>query len=214
MVAPARLVIVAASATAGVVVAAEVAHVRAARRAQAPRRPGARYAIVVLGYPTRADGSPHPLQRWRVAIALRTLHSVDAQALVFCGGAVANGIAEADTMAGLAIQGGAPASLVHRERVSRTTKENVARARELVDDDMVVLLASDPLHATRARRHWVTMYPDDAGRVFLASTYRPFEHWPRKVASAAYELGLAVGARGMPKQTRESRRPAEASERP
>ena len=56
-----------------VVGAVELVHWRAARRLAPPSEPAAGPpAVVVLGYPTRADGRSHPVQRWRVRIAVRT----------------------------------------------------------------------------------------------------------------------------------------------
>lgn len=175
--------------------AVELLHARAARRDAAPddrtHATGARPAVVVLGYPTRASGRPHPVQRWRVAIAVRTVRRRDADLVVFTGGAVRNPHVEAGTMAALAHRRGLRDVTVVVEPEARSTRENARYARPHVAGRPLVLLASDPMHVARARRLWLEARPEDAGAVFGGDTYRPLERWPLKAVSAGFELLLA-----------------------
>ncbi|MEZ5226911.1 MAG: hypothetical protein R2710_09595 [Acidimicrobiales bacterium] len=63
------------------IVAAELLHQRAARTAVAAGTGST--AVVVLGYPTRANGRPHPIQRWRVRLGIRTMRAAAAERIVF-----------------------------------------------------------------------------------------------------------------------------------
>lgn len=164
---------------------------RAARDAAPPGPPasGTRTAVVALGYPSRADGRPHPVQRWRVAMALRTARAHHADVLVCSGGAVRNAIVEADTMAELARRFGYVGE-IRVERRSRSTRENVALVAPLVQDCARVLLVSDPHHVRRARRLWLEARPDDGARVFGGDTHRLLERWWSKLVSAGFERYL------------------------
>lgn len=146
-----RSVRVLLAAAAAVVVASEVAHARASRGA--PRAdPGRPLAVVVLGYRSRPGGRPHPLQRWRVAIAVRTLRRHQDGVLVLSG-AARGGPSEAQVMARLAAAAGVPRSRLVLEEEATTTWENVARTAPLVEAYPQVAFASAPLHAARARAY-------------------------------------------------------------
>lgn len=173
----------------------------AARRITGDRHAGAigtagaapaRTAIVVLGFPTRRSGAPHPVQRWRVAMACRTWRATGARRVVFCGGAVRSHHVEADDMAQLARSAGMPPDVIVCERESRTTRENVEHAHGLVDGFDTVLLVSDPFHARRARTRWLELFPADVARVAYGDIQRPFEKLWLKAASAVFEVILRV----------------------
>jgi hypothetical protein len=56
-----------------------------------------------------------------------------------------------------------------------------------------IAIASDPMHAARARRYALELRPDLRGRLVFAENYRFMERWWLKVPTAAYEL--YIGAR-------------------
>ncbi len=144
--------------------------------------------VIVLGYPTRRNGRPHPIQRWRVRLGVRTMRALSAERLVFTGGAVANEFIEAETMAALATAAGVPAAAIALEREARSTWQNVAYTAPLVDDLDYVVITSDPLHARRARSYWIEQRPADAERVFVSDARRPFESTWSAVPTAAVEV--------------------------
>ena len=180
-----RVLLAAAAAAA---VASEVAHARASRRVPRPD-PDRALAVVVLGCRSRPGGRPHPLQRWRVAIGVRTLRGHQDGVLVLSG-AAREGPSEAQVMARLAAAAGVPRSRLVLEEKATTTWENVARTAPLVEGYPQVAFASAPLHAARARAYLARQRPDLAGRLVGAEDYRPLERPALKVATAGYRLLL------------------------
>lgn len=182
-----RTLLAAAGASA---VASEIAHAWASRRV--PRADlGQPLAVVVLGYRSRSGGRPHPLQRWRVAIGVRTLRQHEDGVLVLSG-ASAEGPSEAQVMAQLAAAAGVPPSRLRLEEQATTTWENVARTAPLIEGYPQVAFASAPLHAARARSYLARQRPDLASRLVCAQDYRPLERPALKVATAGYRLLLLV----------------------
>lgn len=132
------------------------------------------------------------MQRWRVAIALRTLHRLRDGRLVFTGAARTPGQSEAESMAGVAAALGVPDDLLELEDQSRSTWENITFALELIDRSGVeyeqLCVVSDPVHAMRGRRYVARQRPELAPRLVRAEDYRVGEHPLLKVLSVAYEL--------------------------
>ncbi|MCX4098306.1 YdcF family protein [Nocardia sp. alder85J] len=175
-----------------IVVGAEWLHRRASRRG--PDGPGwadtgsdGTEAVVVLGYPARHDGTPHPMQRWRCRIASRSMHRDGI--VVFTGGAVRRTRAEANVMARYARDVlGIPADRIVTETRARSTWQNIEFSIPLIEHADRIILVSDPMHAARARRYLRVQRPDLAARLAPAADYRPFEQWWLKVPTAAHEL--------------------------
>lgn len=168
------------------VAVAELLQQRAGRAVPPPRRGST--AVIVLGYPTRADGRPHPIQRWRVDLGVRVMRSTDAKRIVFSGGSPANTHREAETMAGLARVAGVPDDAISTECQSNSTWQNVVYSAPLVEQYDEVILVSDPLHAKRAWRYWMEQHPQDRGRVFVTDERRLFESMISAVPTAMVEL--------------------------
>ena len=145
-------------------VMAEVMHSRAA-----PRRvpESARTSVVVLGYPSLPGGRPHPVQRWRVKLAKKTIDRHGAHRVVLSGGPTRSGPTEASVMATLAAAVGIDPTITILESESINTWTNVKFSSTLVEDSEVVVLVSDPVHAAWARRYWLRQRPSDADRVFV-----------------------------------------------
>ena len=74
-------------------------------------------ALIVLGYPAQADGTPEPEARARVLEAVREYKAGVARRIIMTGGAAHNRFVEAEAMARLAEANGA-------ERAARNTIEN------------------------------------------------------------------------------------------
>jgi uncharacterized SAM-binding protein YcdF (DUF218 family) len=156
-------------------------------------------AIIVLGYPSRRRGGTHPLQRWRCQIAVRSMHPGRSSTLIMTGSATAGRRSEAKAMASYAQRVlGVPAEQIVLEEQARTTWENMKHSLPMAERAAVIKIASDPLHARRARRYLAEIRPDLAPRLEPAASYRPFEHWVLKAGTLAYEAYLGARCRILP----------------
>jgi uncharacterized SAM-binding protein YcdF (DUF218 family) len=81
--------------------------------------------ILVLGNPSKADGTPGPEQRERVLEAVREWRKGVAPRIVMSGGAAHNGFVEGETMKTFAVQQGVPAEDVIVEGQAKDTVQNV-----------------------------------------------------------------------------------------
>lgn len=173
----------------------EGSHAWAQSRGLPARRPaasGRAEAIIVLGYPSRADGSPHPLQRWRARIAARSINPGAASTVIVCTGAVDHsGRTEAEVLAELLIGLGVPADQIVLETQARSTWQNLEYSAPLVAGADVIKIASNSLHAWRGRCFLRRQQPALAARLAAARDYRFGERWWLKTPLAIYE---AVGA--------------------
>ena len=169
------------------VLAAEAAFWLAASMPAAPL-PGARCAVLVLGYPAQRDGSPGPVLRARVATGVTAQRRFACEKLVLSGGAAHNAFVEADVMARVAEELGAPREQIVLERAATSTWENVAFSLPLLDGADAVLVASDALHARRGVRYLCRLRPPLCPHVFPASIHVPFQLFWWKPPAALYEL--------------------------
>ncbi len=80
--------------------------------------------IIVLGYPTNADGTPSPVERARVLEGVREYRRGVAPTMIMTGGAAHNHYVEADAMAGFAAAQGVPATALLREEQAHDTIQN------------------------------------------------------------------------------------------
>lgn len=172
-----------------VVAAPEVAHGFASQQAYGnPRQDEySTEAIVVLGCPTHADGSLHPLQRWRVDIAARTMNP-RVKVVVFTGTTAKTGISEASAMAAHARTRGIPGDLIVLEEEALSTWQNLEFSIPLVEHHDVLRLVSDPMHAWRARQFLARLRPELAAKLGPAVDYQPLERWRWKLGTMVYEL--------------------------
>lgn len=194
----ARSLAMACAAGAVGVVGAELWHRRASRLSPgADRRgPDRSQAVVVLGYPSRRNGRPHPVQRWRTEIAVRSLPASDDSVLVFSGGRTrGSAVSEAETMAAYARRLQVPEDRILLETRAESTWQNIELSLPLIDSYDTIVIASDPLHAARGRRYLGRQRPDLVSRLAFADDYRFGERWWLKTLIAAYELVVAVVGR-------------------
>lgn len=180
---------------------AEVPHWRASHQAfPGPQCPGSsgHEVVLVLGCPSRRSGAPHPMQRWRTDIAVRS--SSPGARMVFSGAGPDGGRSEAEVMAGYARR-------VHRvaadritlETRARSTWENVAFSAGELQGARTIRIASSPLHAARARRYLARQRPDLASRLAPAADYRVGERIGCKLLTVLYAAGrLVLHARRVP----------------
>ena len=91
-------------------------------------------AIIVLGYPAKADGAPEPEMQSRVLEAVREYKAGVAPRIIMTGGAAHNKFVEADVMARLAQANGVPASAILHERAARNTIENAGYSAMIMQE--------------------------------------------------------------------------------
>ena len=188
----ARLAI-AVSSVAVVLAGAELLHWQASKSG-APKGASANgsYGIVVLGFPSRRNGRLHPIQRWRTQIGVRSLSSAEKGFVVFTGGSSRGRISEAEAMAAYAVHLGVPAERIGLEARSRSTWENVRFALPMLETYDWIAIASDPMHAARARRYALQQRPDLAGRLVFAENYRFAERCWLKVPTPRTSCGFGA----------------------
>lgn len=146
-------------------------------------------AIIVLGYASRRDGTPHPLQRWRCQIAVRSMNPGRESTLIMSGWSAGGQRSEAEVMAAYAHDVLAvPRDRIVLEERARSTWENVRFSLPLAEGHDVIKVASNPVHARRARRYIAHLRPDLVARLEPAADYRLGEHWLLKTAVFGYEV--------------------------
>jgi uncharacterized SAM-binding protein YcdF (DUF218 family) len=140
--------------------------------------------VLVLGFPSRRSGRPHPMQRWRTEIAVRSLRTPDGR-LVFSGAGRHGRPSEAEVMAGLARdRHGIAAGRITLETRARSTWENIASSLPELEAAGTIRIASSPVHAARARRYLARQRPDLAARLAPADDHRFGERIGWKLATA------------------------------
>ncbi|MFJ1461656.1 YdcF family protein [Nocardia sp. N2S4-5] len=187
-----------AAAIGGAIGAAEFFSGRASRQyLPRGRKPfGGTEAVVVLGYPAKHDGSTHPLQRWRCRIAARSLDARAEGMLVFTGGAVRRDWPEAEVMARYTRDTfGIPAARIVTETKAESTWQNIEFTIPIIEHADRIKIASDPMHAARARRYLLLQRPDLAARLVPAADYRFGEKWWLKLPTTAHELAAIARRR-------------------
>jgi len=109
-------------------------------------------AALVLGFALAADGSPRPQIIGRVEHAVALYKQGKVKRLVLSGGAGRAGHTEAGVMRDLALAAGVPADALILEEDSRSTIENFACSRPVLERLAAqrVLLVTEPWHMTRA----------------------------------------------------------------
>ena len=160
--------------------------VASAIAANPPR--GKTCVVLVLGYPSKSDGTPDLVQELRVAAGVKTYRHDHCNQIAFSGAAVKNQIVEAETMAKLASRNGVQSDRILLETKARNTWENIKFSMPFLEKYDSILIASDSLHAQRGRRYLCKQRPDLCSHTFVAAEYRPFDRWWWKIATALYEL--------------------------
>jgi len=188
--------VVAGIAVASTIAAAE-AHAGRASRSRYPKAPAdgpadGRDVVLVLGYRSRDDGRINALQAWRVRIALRS--APPGALFVISGAAVHGRHAEADVMADYATARGVPASDLVRERTARSTRENILCSLPWLREARTIRIASNTLHARRARGYLAEIAPDLFPRLRPTRDFLPLEIGPLRLALTAYDVVAGLGA--------------------
>jgi len=110
--------------------------------------------ILVLGTPSKQDGTPSPEQRERVLEGVREWKKGVAPRLVMSGGAAHNGWVEGESMKTFAVQQGVPADDVIVEGQAKDTIQNVFYTVEMMraHDWHSAEVVSNWYHLPRAER--------------------------------------------------------------
>jgi vancomycin permeability regulator SanA len=144
--------------------------------------------VLVLGYPTDADGSAHPAQWFRVRGGVRALDENDCETMILAGGSVSNQLVEADKMSEIASELGVPEDRIIVERTSRNTWENVGCSVEQLADYERIVLVSNRMHAWRAERYLCKQQPDLCSRIDTADAEIPATDVYWQIRVVTYEI--------------------------
>ena len=129
--------------------------------------------VLVPGY----GGRFRAVQRWRMAVALRTLESHGGGLLVASGHQ-----GEAERLAQLA-----PQHQVVVEPTARSTHENVERSLRYFEGADRLAIASDWFHVRRAKEYLRQVRPDLNARLVPAERQWRFGGWWIQAGGAGYE---------------------------
>ncbi|MBI3553288.1 MAG: YdcF family protein [Elusimicrobia bacterium] len=149
-------------------------------RAAAAVPPPGDCAVLVLGFPTKKDGSPSSLQRYRVATGVDLFRAQRCDLMVLAGGSPHSPFVEAETMSRLAFEAGIPKDQLVLEPRSRNTWENIAYSLPRLEKKPRVFLVSDALHIHRAKRYWCRQRPDLCANAYPATRYLPLRLYAMK----------------------------------
>ncbi|MGW7358241.1 YdcF family protein [Streptomyces sp. NPDC054802] len=161
---------------------------------------GTAEAVVVLGF-RNPGATANLVNRWRVRAGIRSIAADQAPGtrVIFSGGAVGGGAAEARLMADYAKSVLGFDGTVLLEEESGTTWENITNVIPLLEDIDRIKIASQPAHALKARAYVRRQRPDLAERLVRADDYRPGEWILVRPLLALYGLwtlrGLRAGER-------------------
>ncbi len=148
--------------------------------------------IVVLGTPTRSDGTPSPEQRERVLEGVREYKAGIAPHIIMTGGPAHNHFVEAHTMAQLAASQGIPASDILEEPEALNTIQNIYYSAQLMHQHSwsSAEVISSPNHLGRTALILGTF---NRTQPTLAIDWRTHPApWPQEY-SAAHEILLTYG---------------------
>lgn len=107
--------------------------------------------LIVLGCPTRPDGSPSPEQRERVMEGVREFKSGVSEHIIMTGAAAHNRFVEAHAMAMLAEANGVPASAMIEEDQAHDTIQNIYYSDKIMEAHgwRTTEVISSPYHLPR-----------------------------------------------------------------
>ena len=135
-------------------------------------------ALIVLGYPANADGTPSPEQRERVLEGVREYKAGVAPYIIMTGAAAHNQYIEADVMAQLARSQGVPASAILEDVRAQNTIQNIYYSATIMHDHGMnsAEIISSPSHLPRAAMIVNTFNVDQPSLYINWRTHA--SHWP------------------------------------
>lgn len=149
-------------------------------------------ALIVLGYPANADGTPSPEQRERVLEGVREYKAGVAPYIIMTGAAAHNQYIEADVMAQLARSQGVPASAILEDVQAQNTVQNIYYSSVIMHDHGMnsAEIISSPSHLPRAAMIVNTFNVDQPSLYINWRTHAA--HWPSEY-SIFREAALYIG---------------------
>lgn len=145
-------------------------------------------AIVVLGA-AAYDARPSPVFTERIRHGIDLYEQGYAPKLVFTGG-YGDGarFSESQVARTFALRAGVPDEAILIETLSRTTRQNLSRSRDLLSERGLqrVIVVSDPLHMARALRLCRELGIDALGSPTPSSRFRSFRTQWRFLAREVY----------------------------
>ena len=111
-----------------------------------------RDVIIVLGYPAKKDGDVSPILRERINKAAKLYHEGIARVIICTGAGVANDYIESDVMAKALIELGVPNCSIIREKLAKSTYENLVNSKKIMHDRELntAVIVSSPWHLRKA----------------------------------------------------------------
>lgn len=168
----------------------EYIHAQAARRSArlSTPAPGSSGVVVVLGFGNRGTRA-NQVNRWRARIAVRTARRAEQAGaiatIVCCGGAVRGHVPEALLLRRHVVETLGWRGSVVVEPESSSTWENVRNVLPLITEAEWIALASNGLHAEKARVYLGRQGPDLVDRIVAADDYRAAEQiWLKPLFAA------------------------------
>ena len=152
-------------------------------------------ALIVLGYPANADGTPSPEQRERVLEGVSEYKAGVAPYIIMTGTAAHNQYIEADVMAQLARSQGVPASAILEDVQAQNTIQNIYYSAHIMHDHgwNSAEIISSPSHLPRAAMIVNTLNVDQPSLYINWRTRA--SHWPHEY-SIFREAALYIGEAG------------------
>lgn len=168
----------------------EIAIYFMARPNAAPARRGS-CAVIVLGYPANSDGSPSPVQYFRMRAAQEAVSDLGCETLVLSGGG-RQAKPEAEVLLGiLGTQHWAPAKTIP-EDASMNTWENIKNSLPMIPAADEIYLASDPAHALRARWYLCRQNAALCAHAHVAAKFHPLDGFFYQWLSVFYTVKSVV----------------------
>jgi len=148
--------------------------------------------IIVLGTPSRSDGTPSPEQRERVLEGIREYKAGVAPHIIMTGGPAHNNFVEAHTMAQFAVAQGIPASDIIEEPQALNTIQNIYYSAQLMHQHnwSSAEVVSSPNHLGRTALILTTF--DNAQPTLSIHWHTHPASWPHEY-SLPHELLLDYG---------------------
>lgn len=172
----------------------EAAHLVASRLDYPGRATTGPLSVLVLGFGSRNRPLREWANGWRARIAVRSVPAEEFARTRFVVSGWSFGHSEAAILADRLRELGVADEQIVLEEHARTTRQNLRFGIRLAHPSGPLMIASNPLHAARARHYLQQMDPVSAARLSPTADYRVGEYLIFRPALAIYEIYGAAGA--------------------